>query len=757
MSDHLDSIDDQVPKAASASSGDVPEQQREVYAALDNAADEFHLLDYAKVLYKRRWIATIVFLIVVLSAVAHTFTATRVFEARTRLMIEIADRNVVAFKEVIEEGQANPDYYQTQYSILQSRALARRTIHGLGLWNSPYLVGASDQRSFDVGGLVAPLRALLGQASERDERPAKETARQSQAINALLANLTVEPLRNSRLVDVKYRSTSPVFSARVANELAKNYIEQMLEYKYTASQEATQWLAERLTEQRRAVEDAEAALLAYREQNDAISLEDRENIVVQKLADLSAAVTRAKTERIHKEATERQLRAIEKNPAALETFPPILGNVFIQRQKTEVAELQRQQADLGEKLGDIHPEMLRLQSVIESSQAKLRAEIAKVVQSLHTEYQAARAQELSLAAALEQQKLEALSMNRKGIEYSVLARDVESGKQMYESLLQRANETGVAGELKTSNIRVVDRAEEPLSAVRPRPRLDLTLGALGGLILALGVAFLVEYVDNRLKSPEEIRACLGLAPLGIIPELSNRGAAASTPLVNNGVPQNFVEAFRALRTNVLFSWPDEGPQTLVVTSTGPGEGKTVIASNLAVAFALAGRRVLLIDADMRRPRAHDVFELDQEPGLSNVLVGDVNPSEALRKTNVAGLWALTSGRTAPNPAELLGSRRFKDFLHSLRDVFDTIILDTPPAMVVTDSLIVGRMASGIVYVVGADMTSRYAAQTAVEQFVRARARVIGAVLNRVELDKHRYYYSRYYRREYATYYSAASS
>jgi polysaccharide biosynthesis transport protein len=752
--DNFDSIDDLHPaKTGAADPRSIRVPEAELRAPVAAIADEVNLADYAKALYKRRWVAATVFLIVFISAVVYTFMATPIFEAQTQLLIEIADPNIVAFKEVIEEGQPNPDYYQTQYNILGSRALARRTIESLGLWNSPLLVGEPGQRGFGIGALFGWFR----QDPAEVDGPAEETARQSRAINSFLANLSVEPVRNSRLVDVKFRSTNAIFSARVANALAKNYVEQMLEYKFTASQEATSWLAERLTEQRTAVERAEVALQKYREQNDAISLEDSENIVVQKLADLSAAVTRAKTERLQKEAVDRQLRAIENNPAALETFPPILGNAFIQRQKAELSELHRQQAQLSERLQDLHPDMLRMQSAIDSSQTKLRAEIAKVVQSLHSEYQAARAQERSLVEALEEQKGEALSMNRKAIDYSVLARDVESGRQIYESLLQRAKETGVSGELKTSNVRVVDQAEAPLSAVSPRPRLNLGLGAFAGLILAFGVAFLVEYVDSRLKSPEEIKACLGLAPLGIIPELKKPRTESPNPLVNQGVPQNFSESFRALRTNVMFSNPDEGPQTLVITSTGPGEGKTMVASNLAVSFALDGQRVLLIDADMRRPRVHDVFDLEQEPGLSNVLVGDAKPSEALRKTNTAGLWTLTSGKVAPNPAELLGSRRFKDLLDSLGQCFDLIVVDTPPAMVVTDSLIAARVASGVVFVVGADMTSRYTAQTCIEQFGRGRARMLGAVLNRVELEKHRYYYSRYYRREYAAYYSAAAS
>ena len=609
------------------------------------------------------------------------------------------------------------------------------------------------------GALLAWIPALFRREPDRQAAsPADETMWQSGVIDAFLGNLKVDPVRNSRLVDVTFRSSNPALAAQVANQLAKHYIEHSLEYRFTASQEASSWLAERLAEQRTQVETAEAALQRYREQNDAISLENRENIVVQKLTELSTAVTRAKMERLQKEAVDRQLRAIEQDPAAVETFPVVLGNAFIQRQKTELAALQQQEAQASDRLGQLHPDMVKLQSAIQNAQLKLRAEIANVVQSVHTEYQAALAQEQSLVGALEQQKSEALSMNRKAIEYSVLARDVESGKQIYDSLLQRTKETGVASELKSSNIRVVDEAERPRSAVAPRRRLNVMLGAFAGLILGVGFAFFFEHVDSRLKSPAEINTFLGVPSLGMLPALGKRWTgAASAPLLSTGLPPTFSEMLRTIRTNILFSWSEEGPRTLVVTSAGLGEGKTLVASNLAVGFALTGQRVLLIDADMRRPRTHEVFECDQEPGLSNILVGNATPSDAVRKTNVAGLWVLPSGRIPPNPAELLHSKRFKDFLRSVGENFDTIIIDTPPVMVVTDPQIIASLAASVVFVVGAEMTSRYVAQAALQQLRQGHARVIGVVLNRVELEKNGYYYSRYYRREYAAYYRGASS
>ena len=723
---------------------------------------EVHLLDYVKVLYKRRWTAITTFVLVVGSVTVYTFTATPIFEAKTRLLIESEEQNVVSFKQVVEQDQAKADYYQTQYNILQSRALARRTLDQLKLWDrAPF--GGQVEQGFSVKKAVlgAPA-AVVGLFKSNDDKVAEnqipaadETTAQSKAIDAFLGRLTVAPIRNSRLVDVKYQLPDPALATTIVNALAKNYIEQNLEYKFMASKEANDWLGARLSEERKAVEAAEAKLQQYREQNDAISLTDRENITVQKLADLNAALTRAKTERIQKEAMYQQLQASQSDPSKLDTFPAILGNVFIQQQKGELADLQRQYAQASEKLGDKHPEIIKLKTAIQLSQTKLTGEIGKVVQSVRSEYQAALAQENSLTGALNQQKGEAMSMNRKAIDYGVLERDVESSKGIYNSLLQRAKETGVSGELKTSNIRVVDAAEKPRAPISPNKRQNMLLGLFGGSLVACGLVFFFQYLDSRLKTPDEITAHLGLAHLGMLPAMDQKGG--KYPLLSGGVPANFSEAFRAFRTNVLFSSAQEGARSLVVTSTGPGEGKSTVAANLAISLAQAGQRVLLIDADMRKPKTHEIFGTKQEPGLSNLLVGTTKASDAVKKTTVGGLWVLTAGRIPPNPAELLGSPRFREFLTSLKAHFDWIILDTPPVMAVTDATLVAHHASGVVFVVGAEMTSRHAAKRALDQLQQANARFVGGVLNRVDLHRNAYYYSQYYRKEYAQYYASSGA
>ena len=607
-----------------------------------------HVTDHLRVLYKRRWIAFVALFAVVLSVLVYSFTVTPIYEARAKLLIDAENPNVVTFKEVIDPDRARADYYQTQYNLLQSRSLARRTLDSAKLWN---LLAPPATPKARTG-----FRELIGRLTPWAETPAGsqpgpgETTSQSGAVDRLLANLTVAPLRNSRIVDLRFQSADPELAAAVVNAHAKAYIEQNLEFKFLSSKDATDWLALRLAEQRRAVEVAESSLQQYREQNDAIPMGDQDHIIVQKLSDLTAAVTRAKTERIEKEALYDQLRSIQTDRAALDTFPAILSNGFIQELKTEVATLQRQRAALAERLGERHPEIIKINGSLQAAEAKLQGEIGKVVESVRNQYVAARAQEQSLTAALDGQKREALSMNRKAIEYSVRLREVESSRQIYDSLLQRAKETGISSELRTSNVRIVDLAERPGQPASPRRGLDLLLALIGGSLLGCGLAFGLEYIDNRIKSPNELKMHLGLPTLGLIPSIPDKALQnGASPLINNGVPPNFAEALRTVRTNVLFSSAAVGGKSIVVTSTGPGEGKTLVASNLAIAFAQAGQRVLLVDADMRRPRVHDVFSIEQEPGLSNLLVGSSRTSEAVMQTSVQGLWVLSAGRTPPNP------------------------------------------------------------------------------------------------------------
>ncbi|OFW40113.1 MAG: hypothetical protein A3F70_03760 [Acidobacteria bacterium RIFCSPLOWO2_12_FULL_67_14] len=721
------------------------------YGTSVTSDSELTLVHYLQILYRRRYAAITVFLATVVTVALFTFTATRVYEGSVRILIERDDPNVLSFQQVFEQSDGADDYYETQYRILQGRGLARRTIDALDLWRHPSL---NQPPRLTIRGIlfwpVGKLASWFEPTRPPQAADAAETRTQTVVINRFLANLGVSAVRYSRLVDVSFRSADPGLAAKVANEHSKQYIEQSLEFRTTTTREASDFLTQQLAEQRKKVEASERALQEYRERTDSVSLEERQNIVVQKLQELNAAVTRANTARIQKEAVYNQVRTVLEDPAAMDTVPAILSNTFVQQQKAALADLQRQRAQMSEKLGPNHPEMVKINVALRGAETRLQNEIAQIAQAIRSEYEAALAEERSLSASLNQQKIEAQSLNRAGIEYGALERDATANRQMFEALLKRTQETGVTEELRTGNIRVVDPAEMPTGPVSPNIINNLLLALFGGMVLAVGLAFTLEYADDRIKNPDELKKLLGLPFLGMIPALS--GNRASPPLISEGVPGVFSECFRSIRTNVLFSSTDEGGRMIAVTSSAPGEGKTVVSTNLSIALAEAGHRVLLLDADMRKPRVHEIFSRRVDPGLSNLLVGNATASESIFESEIPGLWLMPAGTHPPNPAELIGSRRFRDFTAFLLQHFDWIIVDTPPVMVVTDATIAANFAHGVLFVVGAEMVSRRVAQRAVEQLELGQAKFVGAVLNRVDLEHNAYYYSRYYRPDYGGYY-----
>jgi capsular exopolysaccharide synthesis family protein len=724
------------------------------YGNGDNGS-ETTFVHYLQILYRRRYIATTTFLAVVLAVALITFSSPRIYESSVRILIERDDPKVVSFDQVLQQGDEFDDYYETQYRILQSRRLARRVIEAHDLWSHRHF---NKPPSFSLSAfLMTPvyMAADMFAPPPPPEAPEESESRgQIGIIDQFLGDMSVEPVRYSRLVDVKFRSEDAGLTATVANAIADAYIKQTLELRSTTTKEASDFLGQQLAEQRQKLEASEQALQAYRERNDLVSLEERQNIVVQRLEDLNAAVTRANANRIQKETAYGQVKVALENPAAVDSIPAILSNTFVQQQKTELAQLQRQRAQLSEKLGPNHPDMVKIGLAIQNAETRIQAEISQIVQGMRSEYEAALAEEKTLAAALNQQKQEAQNLNRTSIQYSVLQRDTTANRQMFETLLQRTQETGVAEELKTGNIRVVDPAEIPTGPFSPDIFSSLLIGLVFGLTLSVGLALVLEYADDRIKNPDELKRHLGLPFLGMVPAIFDK--AAPSPLISNGVSALFSESFRSIRTNVLFSSTDEGGRLVAITSSVPGEGKTIVSSNLSVALAQAGHRVLLIDVDMRKPRVHEVFRRVIAPGLSNLLVGNAAASETICDSGIPGLWIMPAGTLPPNPAELIGSQRFKDFTAFLLKHFDWVIMDTPPVMPVTDATIAGNLAHGVLFVVGAEMTSRRIAQRAVEQLELGHAKFLGAVLNRVDLEHNHYYYSRYYRPAYGGYYGPPS-
>lgn len=717
---------------------------------------EASVVDYLGILQKRRSIAVLAFLAIVVPAVPLLYLTPSIYEAGVRLMLDPVASTPIAVRDGQSGVVDSPRSFETQAETLRNREVAQKAVERLKLWESPAFLAADGIPGIGEGWrwirtTVGSFFAPPAPASAGDKERAVALA------DLLLSRVSVRPIENSRLVDLVVESRDPALAASAANTLAQLVVEQDMESRFQSAQHANEWLDKRLAEQRAAVGASEAALQKYREEHGSVSLDERQNITVQRLADLNAALTRAKTERIGKEGLYNQLMALQNDRAALDTFPLILSNAYIQQLKAQVAELQREQANLAERYGDRYPEMVKVKTALQAAEARLQGEIAKTVESVRNDYLAARAQEQSLTAALEGQKRQALDQNRVEIEYASLERDAQSNRQVLENLLQQAKQSGLAAAISASNIRVVERAVVPAVPVRPQRGRLLLLTLLGAGLVAVGLAFIVEYLDTRVKSPEEIRAYLGVHCLGMIPVVAAADLDHSTPLVGRHSSADFSESLRRIRTNLMVSSLGESVKTLAVTSTSPEEGKTVVASNLAVVLAQAGRRVLLVDADMRRPKVHEVFDLPQQPGLSSLLAWQQRPNlaEAVRQYGETGLDVLTAGPIPPNPAELLAMPVFRELIGRLSPLYDHIIIDCPPIMAVTDASLVANEVSGVLFVVGAEATTRAAARTAIDELLDTRSNVVGAVLNRVDLKHNSYYYARYYRADYERYYRRA--
>ena len=672
-----------------------------------DSAGDVRIIDVMRDLSKRRWLMAAVVAAFMATTMVYNNLATPLYEARARLLLEPNSPEVVPFRPVTED-QGRLDYFVTQLEVLRSRGLARRTLEQLHLLST-------------------------------------DPTRQSGQVSQLLGGLTVSPVRSdmgdTRVINLTVRWENPALAAQLATGLAQTYVDQNLDARRQGSRDASQWLAQRMIELRHEAGNSEQALQRYREQKDSVSLGDQQNIVVQKLAQLSAAVTTARTERLVRQTVYQQLTAMQESGAPLDTFAPILENLFIQGLKAELAALQRERRQLGEQLGDLHPEMIRVNTVIANAERRLNEEMAKVVEGVQNEYRAAQANDQGLTAALEEQKREVQKLSQQSIEYSALQRDAASTQQMFEAVRQRVKETELSGELQSNTAKILDVAEVPRAPVWPRRRLNLIIALLGGGFVAVGLALGLEYLNPRIAKPGDIATALGLPLLGVAPRirgLKNRPASLFA------LSAAYEESLRIIRTRIFLSPIAAAARSMAVTSTNPGEGKTMVASNLAVSMAMAGRRVLLVDADLRRPQLHRIFNVARSPGLSDLMAGGAKPSEALRESPTPGLSILTSGSAVASPIDLLDSERLHRLIQGFSQVFDVIVLDCPPVMAVADASIIANAVSSVLFVVRSGYTTRDAAQAAIDRLISVQAQVIGVVLNNAKVDpRSEYGYSAY--------------
>jgi capsular exopolysaccharide synthesis family protein len=719
-----------------------------------------HLLDRLSALFKHRRIAGTAFVLVVTAMMIQTYSTIPIYQASSRVLIEDERTTQVANLNGNDPmfWQDADQYYKTQYSILQSRSLAQRVVRRLDLAHHPDFSG-NGPRPRDPISLVrrgraaasTRIRSLIMRAPKPAEPapPAVEESQDAGLANAFLGGVTIVPEQGTRLVTIIYRHSNPELAAQAANALAEEYAQQNLDLRLQNTDKMLAWVTGELKRQEDQLAASEADLTKYRESKNALSLGDRQNIVVQRLNTLNDSVIRARTTRLSKETAFNQVKGADPNNDAIDTFPVIGANPAVVEAKNKLLAAQAEKASLvSRNFGPEWPAMKAADAAIGAAHRQLVAERTNVIESIKNEYNASVLDERNLAGSLEEAKGASMDLDRKSGDYRILERKTDSDRQVYQSLLAQQKELRVVANSRANNVQVMERGDVPRFPISPNPRRDWITAILAGLTIAVGLAFGIEYMDDSVKTPEDITRRLKIPLLGLVPSV--RGERV---LLTEAVPHDFGEAFRSLRTSLVFTSAAERTRIIGVTSSQPLEGKTTIAAHLALALALGGSRVLLIDADMRRPGLHKTIGLQNEIGLSHLLVGQARVREAVQRTSEPNLVAITAGRTPPNPSELLASERMNNFLANLgTGPFDWVIVDTPPVLAVTDAVILAPRMSSIVFVVGSEMTRRVHAERALETLRASRPRSISAVLNRVDFDRNKYYYSRYYGYQYKNYY-----
>jgi len=713
--------------------------------------DEIHLLDYWRILLKRRQIAVVFFMAVVGIVVVYSFLATPIYRGTAHVLIDLEKNPVMTFGEgggaYIQMKDAS-EYYHTQMEILSSRSFGDRVVKKYQLDKNPYLL---EQKERKTRSLLKSAKKLL-----TDLFPAKPAAqpvfpwtaiqeeRDPYLTDLVLSNMEVEVGKGSNILKVHYYSDNPQIAAGMANCIASAYIEHNLDIRVKPFRDAVEWLSGRMIESRAKVEESEKVVQKYKEGKGIVSFESRENVITQKLQELMTQLVHAESKRQETEVRYKQIQSVSSDPELLATVPDIMNNLVIQGLRTEELSIKRKLSDLNEKYGPKHPLMIRAKTELDTVQKNLIAEARKMENAAKTEYDISRGREESLRRTIDEQKTVVLDLGRKAIEYGVIAGESVSNKQFYELLLKKLQEASLSSGINVSNAQIVDGASIPGAPIRPDRTQNVLLAMIAGLLGGIFAAFFVEYMDDTVKTPEDIEKVLALPFLGYVPTTN----AEEGPIYMFSGPHAAVaESYRTIRTSVMLSSVEEQPlQVLLVTSSTPNEGKTTTATNLAVAMAQMGERVLLIDTDMRRHNLHKIFGLDNLIGISDMVIDHANVATAIRTlSHIPNLHVITGGTLAPNPSELLGSHSMRELIASLRTTYDRIILDSPPLMAFSDSLVLSRIADGVVFVVWGGKTGKDLIKKSTQGIAGVNGRILGVVLNNVSMTKkNSYYYNPYY-------------
>ena len=738
-----------------------------------------HLRDYLRLLYKYRSLATGCLALTAGISVLLTLLTTPLYGAFTRIQVARTspiqlqlEENVLRVEENDRNVNGTSSFLATQVATLKSRDLAERVIRGQRLADNEAFLnpGPSRRGLFAMSGRLLTLLRPRGW-DESATAPGNAGPAAGEVDPALIDRymryLSVSDVRGTDLIEVRFTTPDPSLSAFLAAAHTQAYIEANEEARRATDVTAKEFLGRQIRESREQVESAEAALARFASEHPNVAVNQEQKTVPQRITDVSSALSKAEESRVALESRYEFLTAPAADPLSY-----FLDRPGVQKLHLALLDLRAGRAGLAERLGPNHPQMAELRRHEVEIEQQLRSEVGQETAGLRARLEATRLREDALRRKLSHLEEASIALRDLGTRYDLLKNDVETRHALHGSLLKQQMETAVNSELTAPNVRVVERPDIPQRPSTPKLPLNLTLGILAGLVVAGAAVMLCDYFDNSVKSSEEVEL-LQLPMLGTIPNFalarraSSRGLRdgdATRPPIGNdpglivlNEPRSpAAEAFRALRTAVLFSTPAAPPKVIMVTSAGASEGKTVTSVNLASSLAEGGSRVLLVDVDLRRPRCHHVLGVSNARGLSSFLAGQADFESVVQPVADTSLSFVPAGAMPPNPAELVGSARMRDAVLQLRESYDFVILDSPPVLPVTDAVVLGREADGVVLVVKGYDTPRELVRRARDQLLHASVHLLGAVVNNVDLNwGDHYFYNRYY--GYGGYYGPAES
>lgn len=695
----------------------------------------FNILEYWRILYKHKWVILGVLVLALAAGFTKTLLTRPIYTATATVKIDREAANIIGFNDLRQMDSAARDieFFQTQYGLLKSRSLAERVSQSLGL--------ANDDSFFEQMGVKGAKRS--------GTTPVNTAGRARASVGMLEGGLGVYPVRDSRLVKLTFDSPNAALSAKLANAFADNFIQANLDRRFEASAYARKFLEDHLTQLKAKLEDSERQLVAYATQQQIIQVSEApsgkdggapQSLAATNLGAFDSTLTTAKAERIR---AEQRWRAVQ-NTNDLGS-PEILADGTVNNLRQERAKLASQYEDQLRTFKPDYPDMRQLKGRIDEIDRQIKIAADTIRASLKTQYETALRQENAMQGQVNQLTGKVLDTRGREIQYNILRREVDTNRTLYDGLLQRYKEIGVAGGVTTNNISVVDRAETPGGPSQPRPMQNLTTAGLIGLILGVGLAFALETMDQAIRKPADVETKLGVPALGSVP-LLEKGIRPMEALADARSP--FSEAYYSIRSALQFSTKEGAPRVLAITSARPEEGKSTSSLALAQSFARLGLRTLLMDLDLRNPSLHKTIGADNRAGTSNLLTGAMALADAVQPTNFPNLFVVPSGPLPPSPAELLAGPRLKMLAEEASEVYDIVILDAPPVMGLADAPLIAWVASGTLLTVEAGRTSRAQAKAAIRRLRMANARLLGVVLTKFNSRQAAYGYGYSYTYEY---------